>query len=51
MEPEKIGIDNFIHKAEIETDVENKRRYQGGRGGGGINWEIGNDIYTLLSIK
>ena len=50
MEPEKIGIDNFIHKAEIETDVENKRRYQGGRGGGGMNWEIGINIYTLLIL-
>ena len=25
--------------------------YQGGKVGGGINWEIGNDIYTLLYIK
>ena len=25
--------------------------YQGGKGGGGINWEIGIDIYTLLCIK
>ena len=24
--------------------------YQGGKGGG-INWEIGTDIYTLLYIK
>ena len=29
------------------TDVENKHGYQGVRGGG-INWEIGIDIYTLL---
>ena len=25
--------------------------YQGGKGGGGINWETGIDIYTLLYIK
>ena len=25
--------------------------YQGGKSGGGINWEIGTDIYTLLYIK
>ena len=25
--------------------------YQGGEGGGGINWEIGTDIYTLLYIR
>ena len=26
-------------------------RYQGGRGGGGMSWEIGIDISTLLCIK
>ena len=25
--------------------------YQGGKGGGGMDWEIGIDIYTLLCIK
>ena len=25
--------------------------YQRGKGGGGINWETGIDIYTLLYIK
>ena len=24
---------------------------QGGKGGGGMNWEIGIDIYTLICIK
>ena len=39
-----------------DTDVEKKRmdtkegKWQGG-GGGGINWEIGIDIYTLICIK
>ena len=25
--------------------------YQGGKWGGGMDWEIGIDIYTLLGIK
>ena len=25
--------------------------YQGGKGGGGMNWEIGIDIYTLVYMK
>ena len=39
-----------------DTDVEKKRmdtkggKWQGG-GGGGMNWEIGIDIYTLICIK
>ena len=32
------------------TDVENKFMVTGGQEGG-INWEIGTDIYTLLYIK
>ena len=31
-------------------DVENKLDYQGGKGGRGINWEVGIDIYTFLFI-
>jgi len=31
--------------------VENKRDYQKGKRGGGINWEAGIYIYTLLYIK
>ena len=40
-----------------DTDVENKRmnnkggKWQGGGGGGMINWEIGIDMYTLMCIK
>ena len=34
------------------TDVENKLTVtRGGAGGGGINWELGIDIYTLLYMK
>ena len=53
MESEKIGIDDLIYKAEIETDYRRREQtygYQGGRGGGGINWEIGIDIYILLIL-
>ena len=40
-----------------DTDVENKRtdtkrgKQVGGGGDGGMNWEIGIDIYTLICIK
>ena len=39
-----------------DIDVENKRLgTKGGKwqgvGGGGMNWEIGIDIYTLICIK
>ena len=36
-----------------DTDVENKHANQGRKGGcgGGMNWEIGTDIYTLICIK
>ena len=36
-----------------DTDVENKRMdTKGGRvGGGGMNWETGIDMYTLICIK
>ena len=33
------------------TDVENKLMVTLGKGGGGINWKIGIDTYTLLYIK
>ena len=33
------------------TDVENKLTVTKGEKGGGINWEIGIDIFTLLYIK
>ena len=45
----------MVCKAEIETHVENKRMdTKGGKqgwGGGGMNWEVGIDIYTLICIK
>ena len=45
----KNCIDNLICKAEIETDIrEQAYRYQGGKGWGGMNWEIGIATYILL---
>ena len=47
----KNGTNEFIYKADIETPCrEQTCRYQGGEWGG-MNWEIGIDIYTLLCVK
>ena len=38
----KNGTNELIYKTEIESiDVENKHGYRGGKGMGGIHWEIG----------
>ena len=37
--------------SEIVTDAENKPMVTRGKGGGGIKWEIGIDIYTLPYIR
>ena len=44
---------NLFAKQKQSIDVENKLKVTGGKveGGGGINWEIGIDTYTLLYIK
>ena len=49
MESEKIGIDDLIYKAEIETQRTNVWMPRG-KGGSRMNWEIGIDIYTLLIL-
>ena len=41
----------YLQNTSKVTDVENKLMATRGWGGGGINWEIGTDIYTLLYIK
>ena len=41
----------YLQNRNRVTDVENKLMVTRGKGGGGINWEIGIDIYTLLYIK
>ena len=51
---QKNGTDKPVCKAEIDTDVENKHTdTKGGQkgGGGGINWEFGIDLCTLICIK
>ena len=45
MKSKKNDTNELIYKAEI-TDVEDKQ----GEGGGGMNWEIGIDIYALLYL-
>ena len=44
----KIRMNLFTRKK--QTHRHRKQTY-GYQGGGGINWKIGNDIYTLLYIK
>ena len=46
----KNGTNEPIHKTESCRCRKQTYGYQGGKGGG-INWEIGIDIYTLLYIK
>ena len=48
---QKNDTDELVCRAEIETDVENKRMDPKVGGGGGMNWEIGIDIHTLICIK
>ena len=50
MESEKIGIDNFIYKAEEENKQMQRTTIWITRGkvAGGMNWETETDIYTLL---
>ena len=48
----KKDTNELIYKTEIElTDVENNLMGTRRERGGGINWETGIDIYTLLYIK
>ena len=43
---------SYLQSRNRDTDVENKPMdAKGEGGGGGMNWEIGIDIYTLLCIK
>ena len=57
---QKNDTDEPVCKAEVETQMqhtcrEQRYKHQGGkvgwRGGGGMNWEIGIDIHTLICIK
>ena len=48
---EKLYRWTYLQSRNTDTDVENKRMDTKGERGGGMNWEIGIDIYTLLCIK
>ena len=51
MESEKIGIDDLIYKAKTEAQTQRTNvRIPRGKGRGGMNWQIGIDIYTLLIL-
>ena len=50
MESKKSHTNELIYKTEIDSDVKNKLMVTKGEGGG-MNWETGIDIYTLLYIK
>ena len=52
---QKNGTDELVCKAEIETQMQRTNIWTlGGKAGvggsGGMNWEIGIDIYTLLIL-
>ena len=51
----KYRILTHLQGRNRDTDVENKCMDNKGRkwwsGGGGMNWEIGIDMYTLICIK
>ena len=46
-----MDTNEIIYKTEVESHVENKVLFIRERAGGGTNWEIGVDIYTLLYTK
>ena len=51
---QKNGTNEPVCKAEKETQnkcMDTKGGMGGGAGGGGMNWETGIDIYTLICIK
>ena len=47
----KYDTNECIYETETDTDVENKCTDTKGGRGGGMDWEIGIDICTLLYIK
>ena len=55
---QKNGTDEPVCRAEIETEMQRTNvwtprweKWGVGGGGGGMNWEIGIDIYTLICMK
>ena len=49
MESRKM-VQTYLQSRNRNTDVENKLTVTKGGSGGGMNWEIGSDIYTLLIL-
>ena len=49
----KKGTNELIYKTGVESQMQKTNLWLPGDGGweGGINWEIGADIHTLLHIK
>ena len=46
-----VALNELLCKAETESQIrEQTYGYQGGKGRGGINWEIGADIYIPLYL-
>ena len=41
---------SYLQSRNIDTDIENKRMNTKGETGGGMNWDIGIDIYTLMIL-
>ena len=48
---EKWYIWSYLQNRNRDTDIVNKRMDTKGGSGGGMNWEIGIDIYTVICIK
>ena len=46
----KLGTDNLIYKAETETQTQRTNIDTKAGRGSWMNWEIGVDIYTLLTL-
>ena len=45
-------MDEFVYKTEVDSQIQKTYLWLPGyKEWGGINWEIGIDIYTLLYIK
>ena len=51
VESKKWYKSTYLQDRNRVTDTENKLMVTKGESVGGINWEIGTDIYTLLYIK
>ena len=47
----KNGTNELIYKREIQSQMQKTNVWLPGGRGGGINWDTGIDIYTVLYIK